>query len=88
MEEESTFSRNKPPLPDWWKAPDPEKFPPKKAFLFRALCVISLARSSVDQYWQSITDDDKWEKHQRKIVNRLCNINIVAGLVVLSAVKI
>ncbi|KAG1743903.1 hypothetical protein EDB19DRAFT_546971 [Suillus lakei] len=79
MENETIFSPNKPPIPDWWKAPDPQKFP-KQAFLFRALCLISVARPSADQYWQSFTDDDEWEKQQKKVINRLCNTNIVAGL--------
>ncbi|KAG2129594.1 hypothetical protein DEU56DRAFT_915083 [Suillus clintonianus] len=79
MENESDFS-HKPPIPDWWKALNPQKFP-IQALLFRALCLISVARPSVDQYWQSFTDDDKWEKQQKRIINRLCNTNIVAGLV-------
>ncbi|KAG1828270.1 hypothetical protein EV424DRAFT_550044 [Suillus variegatus] len=85
MKDKPILSHDKSPLPDWWKTPDSKKFP-IKAFLFRALCLISVARPSVDHYWQSFTDDDEWEKQQRKIINRLCNTNIVAGLVVLSAV--
>ncbi|KAG2050079.1 hypothetical protein BDR06DRAFT_974742 [Suillus hirtellus] len=84
-EDKLILSHNKSLLPDWWKTPDSKKFP-IKTFLFRALCLISVARPSVDHCWQSFTDDDEWEKQQRKIINRLCNTNIVAGLVVLSAV--
>ncbi|KAG0696499.1 hypothetical protein DFH29DRAFT_197345 [Suillus ampliporus] len=69
----------RPPLPDWWKVPDPKRFP-NQVFLFRALCLVSVARTTVDQYWQSVTDDDEWEKQKSKIMSRLCNTNIVTGL--------
>ncbi|KAG1726530.1 uncharacterized protein EDB91DRAFT_59015 [Suillus paluster] len=43
--------------------------------------MISIGRFCLDNHWKSKEDEVKWERHRQKVVERLNNINIVAGLV-------
>lgn len=68
------------PLPSHWAVPDVKEHPISSA-LFRALCLVSMARTSLKHHWKSKIDDDKWEEHRKTCVDRLSNTNIAAGLV-------
>ncbi|KAJ8585121.1 hypothetical protein M405DRAFT_825608 [Rhizopogon salebrosus TDB-379] len=64
--------------PRWWDAPDSGRFH-IWSWIFRALCFASLM--SVEQLWDSMMDEEKWNAHRKKAVDRLSNVNIAAGLV-------
>ncbi|OAX33027.1 hypothetical protein K503DRAFT_776047 [Rhizopogon vinicolor AM-OR11-026] len=64
--------------PGWWNVPDSGGFH-AWFWTFRALCLVSL--TSIEQLWDSMADDVKWETHRKKVVDRMSNVNIAAGLV-------
>ncbi|OJA15601.1 hypothetical protein AZE42_10124 [Rhizopogon vesiculosus] len=64
--------------PGWWNVPESGRFH-IWFWIFRALCLVSL--TSVEQVWDSMADDVKWETNRKKTVDRMSNVNIAAGLV-------
>ena len=64
-------------MPDWWKTPEPEQS--VLAVLFTALCLISMARPTLEHHWRSKIDDEEWEKHRKMVIERLNNTNITVG---------
>ncbi|OAX37435.1 hypothetical protein K503DRAFT_771498 [Rhizopogon vinicolor AM-OR11-026] len=64
--------------PGWWNVPESGRFH-VWFWILRALCLISL--TSVNQLWDSMADEVKWETYRKKAVNRRHYVNIAAGLV-------
>ncbi|KAG1776672.1 hypothetical protein EV702DRAFT_329910 [Suillus placidus] len=77
---ENKTNQSPEPLPDHWAVPNFNKHP-IPSVLFRALCLISVARPSLEHHWKSKMNNDEWEKHRKTFVDRLGNTNIAAGLV-------
>lgn len=63
-------------MPEWWKVP---KQSVVLAVLFRALCLMSMARPTLKHHWRSKIDDNEWEKHRKMVIERLNNTNIAVG---------
>jgi len=36
---------------------------------------------SVEQLWDSMTDEEKWETHRKRAVDRMSNVNIAVGAI-------
>ncbi|KAH7909730.1 hypothetical protein BJ138DRAFT_971468, partial [Hygrophoropsis aurantiaca] len=49
-------------------------------FLFEALCIVSVARPSLEHHWESKQDDILWKEHRDRIVMAINNGNVTAGL--------
>ncbi|OJA09823.1 hypothetical protein AZE42_12381, partial [Rhizopogon vesiculosus] len=62
--------------------------PPKNpalVVLFTILCLLSVARPTLDDHWGSKINEEEWEKHKKIVMERLNNTNITAGLVLTSS---
>ncbi|KAG1743832.1 hypothetical protein EDB19DRAFT_541989 [Suillus lakei] len=65
--------------PDWCRLP-------KNAFyrvFFKALCMIAVSKPSVE-HWEELgqkSEEPKWDKHKKMVINRFQNMNVTAGLV-------
>ncbi|OAX34218.1 hypothetical protein K503DRAFT_463960 [Rhizopogon vinicolor AM-OR11-026] len=69
------------PLPDCWKPPKNRAL----VVLFTILCLLSVARPTLDDHWRSKINEEEWEKHKKIVMERLNNTNITAGLVLTSS---
>ncbi|OJA18787.1 hypothetical protein AZE42_11266 [Rhizopogon vesiculosus] len=62
--------------PGWWNVPESGRFH-VWFWIFRALCLVSL--TSIDQLWDSMADEVKWETYRKKDVTRRHYVNIAVG---------
>ncbi|KIJ65657.1 hypothetical protein HYDPIDRAFT_27651 [Hydnomerulius pinastri MD-312] len=68
-------------MPPHWQLPESTV----GAFLFRALCLLSVSRPSLDYHWQSKVNEQLWQEHKTLVNNRLNNSNVVGGLILTSS---
>ncbi|KAH7922569.1 hypothetical protein BV22DRAFT_1037342 [Leucogyrophana mollusca] len=81
---EAELASHELPLPDHWDIPKKSANHPLLSgisrFLFRALCIVSVARPSLEHHWGSKKSEEGWVEHKTRIVSAITNGNVVAGL--------
>ncbi|GJJ12774.1 hypothetical protein Clacol_007019 [Clathrus columnatus] len=84
MSQEMTSDEKEyPPPPPHWKAPEAYHpvFGPLPLMLYRALCLVSVCKLTLDHHWHAKCDEEIFQREKDQLIGQINNGNIVCGLI-------